>query len=118
MLEEAHELNRDDPSLARFVGIVRSDVRRHPDIRERLGVANAVRDRFFVNMVECGVRTGEIDPLDQALVKEFVMLILIGLTEGVSDDLPRHRRAVDSIIAVLNNRLVRPLPPDPSTRTL
>lgn len=118
VLEEAHDLNRDDPSLARFVGIVRSDVRRHPDIRERLGVANAVRDRFFTNIVEAGVRTGEIDPEDQPLVREFVMLILIGLTEGASDDLERHRRAVDSIIALLNNRLVKPLPPDPATRGL
>ncbi|MGA9276511.1 TetR/AcrR family transcriptional regulator [Ilumatobacter sp.] len=108
VLEAAHELNRDDPSLAKFVGAVRADTRRYPEIGERLGDANAEREQFFMSMVQAGVGTGEVRPEDTELLEEFVRLVLVGLTDGSSESLEQHRRAIDSLKAMVRGQLVRP----------
>ena len=41
---------------------------------------------------------------------EFVAIILIGLTDGVSDDSDRHQRAITSIKMVLRGDLLTPPP--------
>ncbi len=106
VLDMAHRLNRQDPSLAAFLGVVRSDMRRHPDIREKLGEHSDRRDEFFVRLVDAGVANGEISKKNRSFVVEFVAMILIGLTDGVSDDPQRHERAVKSIKMALRGELV------------
>jgi AcrR family transcriptional regulator len=108
VLDVAHTMNREDPTLAAFLGVVRTDMRRHSDIRERLGVHAARRDEFFVRLVDAGVATGEITRHHRALVNEFVTMVLIGLTDGVSDDPQRHERAVTAIKLVLRGELITP----------
>ena len=108
VLEAALTLNEQDPTLARFVGVVRADIRRHPEIAEQLETMARERDRFFVNIVDCGVETGEIAREDRNLVREFIRVILIGLTEGTSDSVERQRRAIDSIMGVLRGTIVNP----------
>ncbi len=112
VLDAARSMNEDDPSLARFVGVVRADLRRHPDVAGRLATAAAQRERFFVDIVECGVATGEVRRDDVELLEEFVRIVLIGLTEGTSDSPERQRRAIDSIMAVVRGDLVAPLKAD------
>lgn len=107
VLEASHELNRDDPSLAKFVGAVRADTRRHPEIREALGNANSEREQFFMRIVEAGIASGEVRREDSALVREFVRLILVGLTDGSSESLDQQRRAIDSVMAMVRGTLVR-----------
>jgi AcrR family transcriptional regulator len=109
VLDAAQSMNEQDPTLAKFVGAVRADLRRHEDVRARLGTAAAARERFFVDMVECGVETGEVRRADVTLLQEFIRLILIGLTEGTSDSPVRQRRAIDSIMAVMRGTLVTPI---------
>ena len=46
---------------------------------------------------------------------EFVSIILIGLTDGVSDDPARHQRAITSIKMALRGDLLTPPPPRAST---
>jgi AcrR family transcriptional regulator len=108
VLDVAHTMNREDPTLAAFLGVVRTDMRRHPEIRERLGEHAERRDGFFVRLVDAGVASGEITTQHRALVNEFVTMILIGLTDGVSEDPTRHERAVSSIKLVLRGRLITP----------
>ncbi|WP_420451251.1 TetR/AcrR family transcriptional regulator [Ilumatobacter sp.] len=110
VLDATHEMNERDPSLARFVGVVRSDLRRHPEVRERLERADAAREQFFVDIVECGVATGEVDPDDVGLLEEFIRLVLVGLTEGTSESAQRQRRAIDSVMALMRGTLVDPDP--------
>lgn len=107
VLDTAHRLNREDPSLAAFLGVVRSDMRHHHDIREKLGEHSDRRDEFFVRLVDAGVVSGEISKKDRPLVVEFVAMILIGLTDGVSDDPQRHERAVRSIKLALRGDLIK-----------
>ncbi len=109
VLDAAQQLNVDDPSLARFVGVVRADVRRYPDVAERLAESATEREDFFLDLVEVGVSTGEVQPEDVPAVREFVRVILVGLFEGTLDDPVRHRRAVDSVMGVLSGSLIRPI---------
>lgn len=108
VLDTAHALNKEDPSLAAFLGVVRTDMRRHPEIREKLGAHSDRRDEFFVRLVDAGVKTGEISKKNRQFVIEFVGLILIGLTAGMSDDPKRHKRAITSITLALHGDLVSP----------
>ena len=60
VLDTAQLLNKEDPTMAAFLGVVRSDMRRHPEIREKLGEHSDRRDEFFVRLVDAGVASGEI----------------------------------------------------------
>ncbi|MGB8862305.1 MAG: TetR/AcrR family transcriptional regulator [Ilumatobacteraceae bacterium] len=106
VLDTARVLNKEDPSLAAFLGVVRSDMRRHPEIREKLGEHSDRRDEFFVRLVDAGVANGEISKKQRPFVVEFVAMILIGLTDGVSDDPKRHERAVKSTKMALRGELM------------
>ncbi len=108
MLEAAHRMNIEDPSLALFVGTVRNDMRRFPEISERLARADAARDEFFVGVVDAGVVTGEVRPDDRERMVEFIRIMLIGLTEGASETTAQHRCAIDAIRGLLRGDLLRP----------
>jgi hypothetical protein len=108
MLEAAHRMNLDDHTLALFVGTVRNDMRRYPEIAERLARADAARDDFFVGIVDVGVRTGEVRADDRERVAEFIRIMLIGLTEGASQDANQHRCAIDAILGLLRGDLLAP----------
>ena len=106
VLDVAHELNADDPSFAAFLGAVRSDMRRHPEIQAALGVQARRREGFFVGLVDVGVYSGEISLANRDVMIEFVAIILVGLTDGVSDDLELHERAIRSIKMAMRGQLV------------
>lgn len=106
VLDAARLMNQEDPTLARFVGTVRADLRRYPELAERLGDRQQAQDDFFLDIVESGVATGEIRREDVDLVRRFIQLILIGLTEGSSDTPETHRLAIDSVIKMLRGTLV------------
>ncbi len=109
VLDAAQQINIEDPSLAKFVGVVRADVRRYPEVAERLAAEDAAREGFFLDLVEVGVSTGEVRRADVPAVREFVRVILVGLIEGTSDAPDRQRRAIDSIMGVLRGDLVTPV---------
>lgn len=109
VLDEAQEINIEDPSLAKFVGVVRADVRRYPEVAERLAAEDQAREAFFLDLVEVGVATGEVREHDVPAVREFVRLVLVGLIESTTDTPDRQRQAIDSIMGVLRGQLVRPL---------
>jgi AcrR family transcriptional regulator len=109
VFETAHVMNRSDPTLAQFVGAVRIDARRHPEMREALVGLVRQRDRFYADLVDHGVDTGEVDPSDRAMVHTLVITLMIGLTDAVSSDLTRHRQAIDAIGRLLDGGLLRPM---------
>jgi hypothetical protein len=59
-----------------------------------------------VRLVHAGVQSGEIREEDRKFVDAFVSIILVGLTDGVSDDNERHQHAITSIKMALRGRLV------------
>ncbi len=113
VLETAHDLNNEDPSIALFLGSCRIDAARDPSI------AAALRDSggdphasFWNDMIEFGVRTGEIEPDQRATISVVIRTITTGLTDAVSDDRRRHRIAVDGVLQLLNGRLISAAEPD------
>ena len=113
VLEAAHELNDEDPGLARFIGAVRSDIQRYPEIAEELSDVEPQRIQFFMSLVDSGVATGEIRPENRELVEQFINVVLVGLTELTSTSLDQRRLGIDSIMAVLRGTLIRsPTVPD------
>jgi AcrR family transcriptional regulator len=108
LLDTAHELNEEDPTLAAFVGSIRADMRRHPEIAEALGSEIRRGNNILVQMVNAGVASGEIEKEHKRFVIEYVLTILVGLTDGVSHDAERHQRTVDSIKMMLRGNLVTP----------
>jgi AcrR family transcriptional regulator len=106
LLDMAHTLNEQDPTLAAFVGSIRSDMRRHPEIAEALGDDVRRGNDLLARVVKAGVASGEIDPANRPYVMEYVITILVGLTDGVSHDIDRHQRTIDSIKMMLHGALV------------
>jgi len=109
VLDVAHELNESDPTVAAFIGATRADMRRHPEIAASLAAHTERRNAFFERLIDAGVVSGEIDPKNRQFMVEFVSIILIGLTDGVSDDSERHQRAVTSIKMALRGDLLTPV---------
>ncbi|MEP7115569.1 MAG: TetR/AcrR family transcriptional regulator [Ilumatobacteraceae bacterium] len=109
VLEASHEMNREDPSLAQFLGAVRVDMRRNPELRKALQKSDVKRASFFDSIIDVGLETGEIDPSNRDQVSALVFTLLVGLTDAVSDDISQHRLAVDGIKALLAGKLIRPV---------
>jgi AcrR family transcriptional regulator len=107
VLEVAHELNLADPSLARFLAAVRIDVRRTPVLSRAIARPAMRRDRFIHNLVEVGVRTGELAPDDRTKAEALLLALLIGLVDAVSDSPITHRRAVDAMKALFGGKRVK-----------
>ncbi|MGI9596370.1 MAG: TetR/AcrR family transcriptional regulator [Acidimicrobiales bacterium] len=106
-LEESHQLNREDPTLALFLGTSRVDAARDPVLAEALRkVETTLRIDFFVDMIDLGVSTGEIKPKDRPLVTALVRTITVGLTDAVSHNLEAQRHAIDAINRLLAGTLI------------
>ena len=118
VLEASHALNRDAPWLARFVGAARVDMARHDDLRTGLGRPTAQGYTFFDALVDEGIAAGELDASQRNPLRAFIRIIVVGLTDGASDDNERHRQAVDAVRAAINGRLFGPsaVPSLPATR--
>lgn len=106
ILDTAAALNKEDPTLAAFIGSTRADVRRHEEIADVLLEQSARQRAFFTRLVDTGVETGEIPAEYRAVMQEFVWMILVGLTDGVSHDEQRHQLAISSVKMMLRGELV------------
>ncbi len=107
VLEEAHALNVEDPTLARFLAAVRTDIGRHPELRA------ALRDRrrpthrtFFAELVDHGIAAGELAPEDRERAMAVIGVITVGLNDAMSDHVEWHRVAVDGLRQLLHGTLV------------
>lgn len=107
ILDAAARMNRADPSLARFLGTVRVDMARHRDLQTVMTEASVARQRFFSDIVEAGVASGEIRSADRDKVTAVVITILIGLLDPIiSGDLKMHRKAIAGILGMLRGEVV------------
>jgi hypothetical protein len=99
--EVAHDLNRSDATLARFLGSSRIDRLRNPELARELGSGDGRGDGFFEAIVDRGIKTGEVDKADRRRLVSFIRAFNIGLTDGLSGDHREHRAAADGFMLVL-----------------
>ncbi len=107
VLDASHDLNLEDPTLAQFLGAVRIDRHRHPEIDEAIR-AIAVGAGFFRELVAFGTQTGEIPSERRRLVLAYLETVLTGLTDAVSGDDDRHSLAVESLKLSIGGGLFDP----------
>lgn len=106
VLETAHDLNNEDPSLARFVGAARVDIARHADLKLRLVGPVGTGLTFFDRLIATGVERGEIAESKVQELRAFVRTVVAGLTDAVSSNPHDHRLAVNAIVASLRGSLL------------
>lgn len=109
VLDGAVELNREDPSLAIFLGTVRADAPRHPELAAELAKHSKNREAFLGEMVDTGISTGEIAKSDRQLVIDVLSTILLGLTVASSGDPEVHKRCVAGFKRLLAADLIHQL---------
>lgn len=110
VLDAADELHRSDPSLSAFVGMVRVDMRQHPEIAERLAFQSEERDEFFLALADVGLASGEIPLEHRAMVIAFIRTVLLGLTEG-STTPEQYHCSIEAVKRLLCGGLVNVPPP-------
>ena len=91
-------LGIDTNVLVRF--LVRDD-----ELRVALGRPAEQGYSFFTGLVDEGIAAGELDPSQRELVMAFIRIIVVGLTDGESGNIVRHRVAVDAVRAAIEGRL-------------
>lgn len=106
VLDAAHVLNGEDPSYARFLGAVRIDARRHPEMRVALDEAQLPTQKFVVELVEEAVAAGDVARSHRSMVLSFMLTTLAGLTDVASDDLRHHRTAIAAAKSALRGSLL------------
>lgn len=108
VLEAAHELNREDPSLARFYQGVRLEVVRYDELRQVMVGAVRVTPDVVVMLAESAAATGAVYPEALPLLRPLLRTIFVGLVDAVSEDDNTHRQAVDGVKLLLEGRLIKP----------
>ncbi len=115
VLDEAKRLNQEDPSLASFLVTVRTDAGRHDELADEPTLAATTRGRFFGDLIDLGVRTGEIRAEDEPLISEVITAMMMGLITASSDDPETHARAIEGIKRLIAGSLIQPPATGPST---
>ena len=108
ILEVAYSLNAEDPSIARFQGTARVDRIRHLELQEAIPNPPGEGARVMERLIADGVKTGEVTLERRNQVRAVVRTIFVGLIDSQSDDLERHRQAIDGLIALLDHKLLVP----------
>jgi AcrR family transcriptional regulator len=107
ILEVAHQLNAEDPSLARFLGSARIDLARHDELRDRIHDAPGEGRAVLKQLLDRAVATGEIAPARRAEMEAFLRTVFVGLVDAVSDDLNAQRAAIDGVLSLMRGSLLR-----------
>ncbi|MEM9131198.1 MAG: TetR/AcrR family transcriptional regulator [Actinomycetota bacterium] len=107
VLEEAHELNIADPSLARFVASFRLDLAREPELANSFDDINVERE-IWRQLVDVGLKSGEIDPANEWAVRSLLQTVALGLTVIYSHDIARHRAVIQAILGLFEGKLIKP----------
>ncbi len=106
ILDATLEMNRRDPSVGRFNGVVRVDARRHEDISAALGRRRDLLVDFFAGMIGEAVAAKELSKRDVPVMEAFIRMVLLGITAGLSDDFGFQEQANEAVKRAMHGRLL------------
>ncbi len=104
VLDESHVMNSEDPSLAQLLAAFRIDERRHPDVAALVAGRHRPVATFFIGIVDDAIAAGEIPASARRSTLALVTILLVGLSDAMSDDLRTHRLGVEAAKAFLAPR--------------
>lgn len=110
ILDAAHDLNVEDPYIARFQGTARVDRERHPELQAAIHNPPGEGVGLMSRLIGEGIEANEIDPERREQVEAVVRVIFVGLVASASTDAAVHRLAIDGVKALLDGELFRRLP--------
>jgi TetR/AcrR family transcriptional repressor of uid operon len=105
MLDEAVQLNREDPSLARFLVTRNIDVERYPELAP-VAAESSRRVAFFRAMFERAIARDELRPEAAPPLLDVIRTITAGLVFAASNDVELQARSVEAIKLVLSGDLL------------
>jgi AcrR family transcriptional regulator len=105
VLDESVQLNREDPSLARFLLARNTDLQRYPELSQ---VASEPRrfGHFFGDMLKRAVARGELDERTAPMMMDVIRVITSGLVFAGWDDVEMQARSVYAVKELLAGTLV------------
>lgn len=106
ILDEALRLSAEHSSMPAFLGTVRVDARRHPEIAAALIARGDDFAEIFSELINLGVATGEIPHERRAEMTVFVYTALFGLTDVLGGQREAQAMVVDAFKASVAGRLV------------
>ncbi len=107
VLDEAHDLNVEDPTLAQFMGSFRVDAQRDPELAAALEGTETSTHQLVESIVDVGLATGELRADERVEMMALLRVFLVGLTDAVSSDRLQHRHAVNAMKKLVDGQLIR-----------
>lgn len=104
-LDVAAQLNREDPSLARFLVTRNIDVERYPELSGIISEPSR-RSAFFRRMFERAVERGELRPDAVEALSDVVRVINAGLVFAASNDVDLQARSIESVKRLMRGELL------------
>jgi hypothetical protein len=106
VLRVTHEMIRDEPDLALFASVARSEARRHEELRE------VTEDRMFpdlfAELVAFGVESGAVAAEDAVETQGAIAALALGLALVASDmSIKTHEVAAAGCIDLIEGSLIR-----------
>jgi AcrR family transcriptional regulator len=106
MLWVIHEMMREDPDLAIFASVARSEARRHDELREI--AADRMFPDLFAELVAFGVETGAIAKAEAVEAQGAIAGLALGLALLASDmSITTHGTATEGCMKLVEGGLVR-----------
>lgn len=97
VLDASVALNRDDPSLARFLAIVPTECRRQPELAHLFRALGSYQERVFGPVVDDGLARGELpSDVSRATILNVIGVVLAGLVEVSANLSSAEQHAVNA----------------------
>jgi AcrR family transcriptional regulator len=97
VLDASVTLNREDPSLARFLTIVPTECRRQPELAHLFRALGSYQERVFGPVVDDGLDRGELPgDVSRATILNVIGVVLAGLVEVSANLSSAEQHAVNA----------------------
>jgi AcrR family transcriptional regulator len=109
LIDDAVELNRNEPTMAAFLVASAAEIRSHPELKERLSDTKMQRNDWLRRLAQDATANAEMSSeVDPRALEDLLGVVLSGLARfaHLSGDPDRHKAAADVLKRFLRGDLV------------